>query len=57
MLGLCPQFYRLLGDHRTGSADGTQKFMKAVPGELHELSWVNFAHNRNQALSLAKEKA
>lgn len=45
----------------TGSTDGTQqlirKFMKNIPGELHEGPWVNFAHNRNEALSLAKEKA
>src|SRR5580692_7710276 len=45
----------------TGSKDGTQeiikKFMKDIPGELHECPWVNFAHNRNEALSLAKKKA
>lgn len=47
----------------TGSTDGTQaiiqEFMKkqGVPGELHERPWVNFAHNRNEALSLAKGKA
>ncbi|HSX25977.1 MAG TPA: glycosyltransferase family 2 protein [Chlamydiales bacterium] len=44
----------------TGSTDGTQelirKFMKGVPGELHERPWVNFAHNRNEALALAKKK-
>jgi glycosyltransferase involved in cell wall biosynthesis len=45
----------------TGSTDGTQEiikeFMKDIPGELHERPWVNFAHNRNEALNLAKNKA
>lgn len=45
----------------TGSTDGTQdmirEFMKDIPGELHERPWVNFAHNRNEALKLAKDKA
>lgn len=45
----------------TGSTDGTQKiikkFMKGIPGELHERPWVDFATNRNQALKLAKGKA
>jgi glycosyltransferase involved in cell wall biosynthesis len=45
----------------TGSTDGTQEmikdFMKDIPGELHERPWVNFAHNRNEALNLAKTKA
>lgn len=45
----------------TGSTDGTQeiikKYMKGIPGELHERPWVNFEHNRNEALDLAKEKA
>ena len=45
----------------TGSHDGTQQmikdFMKDIPGELHERPWVNFAHNRNEALTLAKDKA
>lgn len=44
----------------TGSTDGTQEmvkeFMKDVPGELHERPWKNFAHNRNEALQLAKGK-
>ncbi|MBI5345790.1 MAG: FkbM family methyltransferase [Chlamydiae bacterium] len=44
----------------TGSNDGTQKiikeFMKDIPGELHERAWVDFAHNRNEALALAKNK-
>lgn len=45
----------------TGSSDGTQEmireFMKEIPGELHERPWVNFAHNRNEALLLGKGKA
>lgn len=45
----------------TGSTDGTQEiikeFMKDIPGELHEKPWKNFEHNRNEALSLAKDKA
>lgn len=45
----------------TGSTDGTQQmikeFMQDVPGELHERPWVNFGHNRNEALALAKDKA
>lgn len=45
----------------TGSTDGTQdiikEFMKDIPGELHERPWINFGHNRNEALQLAKNKA
>lgn len=45
----------------TGSTDKTQEiiknFMKDIPGELHERPWVNFGHNRNEALELAKGKA
>ena len=44
----------------TGSTDGTQKvikeFMSDLPGELHERPWVNFGHNRNEALRLARGK-
>ena len=44
----------------TGSTDGTQKLikklMKGIPGKLYERPWVNFAHNRNEALQLAKDK-
>lgn len=46
----------------TGSTDGTQQkilnFMKekGVPGELHARPWINFSHNRNEALTLAKSK-
>ena len=45
----------------TGSTDGTQEiireFMKDIPGELIERPWVDFSHNRNEVLSLSKEKA
>lgn len=45
----------------TGSTDGTQKmiqeYMKDIPGELHERPWKNFAHNRNEALQFAQNKA
>ena len=45
----------------TGSKDETKKiikeYMKGIPGELHESTWKNFAHNRNEALQKAKGKA
>jgi len=45
----------------TGSTDGTQKiiqeFLGDLPGELQEHTWVNFGHNRNEALKLAKGKS
>lgn len=45
----------------TGSTDGTQKiikeFLKDIPGELHEQPWVDFGHNRNEALKLTQGKA
>ncbi len=45
----------------TGSTDGTQELirevMQGIPGELHERSWVDFAYNRNEALTFAKTKA
>ncbi len=45
----------------TGSTDGTQeiiqKALKTIPGALYERAWVNFEHNRNEALDLAKGKA
>ncbi len=44
----------------TGSTDGTQDiiraYLKDIPGELHERPWVDFGHNRNEALALAKGK-
>lgn len=44
----------------TGSTDATrsiiQETLQGIPGELHERCWVNFEHNRNEALALAKER-
>ena len=44
----------------TGSTDGTQdlirRFLEDVPGELHERPWVNFGHNRTEAMELARGK-
>ena len=45
----------------TGSVDGTQalvaQHLAGIPGALHERSWRDFAHNRNEALSLARGEA
>ena len=45
----------------TGSTDGTQEiireYMKDIPGELIERPWKNFAHNRNEAIEFAVDKA
>ncbi len=45
----------------TGSTDGTQEIvaehMRDLPGTLAERPWVDFAHNRNEALDLARERA
>lgn len=47
----------------TGSTDGTQdiilQFMAehGIPGELYESPWVDFSHNRSEALQLAENKA
>lgn len=42
----------------TGSTDGTQEVIRQhlqdIPGELHERPWENFAHNRSEALALAR---
>jgi glycosyltransferase involved in cell wall biosynthesis len=47
----------------TGSKDKTIKKIKSlmknrfkVPGELHERPWVDFSHNRNEALEIAETK-
>ncbi|UOQ99307.1 glycosyltransferase [Hymenobacter sp. 5317J-9] len=41
----------------TGSTDGTPDLIRqelaGVPGELHQHEWVNFGHNRTEALQLA----
>ncbi|MBO0611936.1 MAG: UDP-glucose--lipooligosaccharide beta 1-4 glucosyltransferase [Pseudomonadota bacterium] len=47
----------------TGSTDGTQDIIRnfmaqhGIPGELIERPWVNFSHNRSEALQLAEHKA
>lgn len=47
----------------TGSTDGTQDIIKKffaeknIPGEIHERPWVNFGHNRSEALALCEGKA
>ena len=45
----------------TGSTDGTQAIvreaMAGVPGEVVERPWVDFGHNRSEALALARSKA
>jgi glycosyltransferase involved in cell wall biosynthesis len=45
----------------TGSTDGTQdiirKHLGDLPGELIERPWVDFAHNRSEALDLARGRA
>jgi glycosyltransferase involved in cell wall biosynthesis len=44
----------------TGSTDGTQDLIKSlmgpwgIPGELHEMPWIDFSTNRNQSLDLAR---
>src|SRR5829696_8387503 len=45
----------------TGSTDGTQQLirqcMRDVPGDLMERPWIDFAHNRSEALELARGKS
>ena len=45
----------------TGSTDGTQDVvrneLKDIPGELFERPWVNFGHNRTEAVKLARGKS
>jgi glycosyltransferase involved in cell wall biosynthesis len=45
----------------TGSSDGTQDIIRSelaeVEGSLHERPWVNFGHNRSEAITLAAGKA
>jgi len=44
----------------TGSTEGTQEIIREhlrdLPGELHERPWRDFAHNRSEALELARGK-
>ncbi|WP_249116025.1 glycosyltransferase [Azoarcus sp. L1K30] len=45
----------------TGSTDDTpakiQATLKGIPGELHHRKWVDFGHNRTEAIELARGKA
>ena len=45
----------------TGSTDETPatilRLLAGIPGELHNKEWVNFGHNRTEAIRLAKDKA
>ncbi len=45
----------------TGSTDGTQDIirdhLRDLPGELHERPWRDFAHNRSEALMLARSRS
>jgi glycosyltransferase involved in cell wall biosynthesis len=45
----------------TGSADATPDLVRALlhdlPGTLHDRPWVDFAHNRSEALALARPHA
>lgn len=45
----------------TGSTDGTQdiirQHMSGIPGTLYERPWRDFAHNRSEALQLARPNA
>jgi len=40
-----------------GTADAVREALRGIPGELHHHPWVNFAHNRNAALELARDRA
>lgn len=62
VIGRCLDAVRPFVDHwlivDTGSTDGTQHLVRrhlaGLPGELHERPWRHFAHNRNEALALAR---
>src|SRR5262245_49942 len=45
----------------TGSSDGTQALVRqalaGLPGDLVERPWVDFAHNRTEALAAARGRA
>jgi len=53
--------YYIIADN--GSTDGTQEFIKeffdakGIEGEVHDVPWVDFGHNRSEVLSMCKGKA
>jgi len=61
----CLDSVRGLINHRvicdTGSTDRTQEVihqaLTGIPGSLHQVPWVDFGHNRTEALQLARGKA
>jgi glycosyltransferase involved in cell wall biosynthesis len=63
VIARCLASVRPLIDHwvvvDTGSTDGTPDIVRNtlndVPGELHQRPWVDFGHNRTEALRLAQE--
>jgi glycosyltransferase involved in cell wall biosynthesis len=52
--------YYIIADN--GSTDGTQQFIKdffserGIEGEVHDVEWVNFGHNRSEVLEMCKGK-
>lgn len=52
--------YYVIADN--GSTDGTQQFIKeffdakGIEGEVHDVDWVNFGHNRTEVLEMCKGK-
>ena len=52
--------YYVIADN--GSTDGTQQFIKdffdakGIEGEVHDVEWVNFGHNRSEVLEMCKGK-
>ena len=45
----------------TGSTDRTKEIVKElladIPGDIHDRPWINFGHNRTEALQLAQGKS